>query len=62
MDAQLLVGDCTVLNVPLMATASELALTSLLAELGRDTGTAVAGLAGGNIENKSLLFNGSKAD
>lgn len=27
-----------------------------------DTGTAVAGLAGGSMEKMSLLFNGSKAD
>lgn len=29
---------------------------------GIDTGTAVAGFAGGSMENRSLLFNGSKAD
>lgn len=61
------------MNVPLIATAMvEEDVVSLPfvkddnndgdEDEGIDTGTAVAGFAGGSIENRSLLFNGSNAD
>lgn len=57
-------------NVPLIATdidEEEVASLPFVeddedVEEGIETGTAVAGLTGGSMENKSLLFNGSKAD
>lgn len=56
--------DCTVANVPLMATEDddEVLVSPVTTVDVTDTGTAVAGLAGGKMENMSLLFRGSKAD
>lgn len=53
--------DCTVVKVPLMATDADVDEAASTADV-TDTGTAVAGLAGGSMEKMSLLFNGSKAD
>lgn len=54
---------CTVVNVPLMDTGDDedVASPDPVVEV-TETGTAVAGLAGGSIEKISLLFSGSKAD
>lgn len=63
--------DCTVVNVPLMATAVvcvALSVGLMFVDIAAVTGTgvAVAGLvidnAGGSMAKRSLLFSGSSAD